>query len=130
MENIYFNAKNSDSLIKKIKTVLTMYQDFNCAIVFNEKDKLQVKIMSNQMTFIDTTGCGENKMTIEELAAIVREGFTQTNKRIDDVEHKVDKLDAKVKGIDQKVDKLDTEVKDIKQKIQNHDKLFKEHGWV
>ncbi|WP_027119618.1 coiled-coil domain-containing protein [[Mycoplasma] testudinis] len=144
MENISFDAKNSETLLKKLKKVLSIYEDFNCTIVFNEKDKLQVKIISNQMTFVDTTGCGGNKMTIEELAAIVREGFAQTNKRIDDVEHKVDKLDAKVKDIDQKVDKLDTEVKDIKQrvdkldtevkdikqKIQNHDKLFKAHGWI
>ncbi len=65
------------------------------------------------------------KVTIDQLAIMVQNGFSGVNKRIDDVEGKVDKLDARVDGIEHNLWQVSDKVSSIKdalirQKIIKH----------
>ncbi|WP_027119524.1 hypothetical protein [[Mycoplasma] testudinis] len=116
MENIHFKAKNADIIQKKIKNVLSMYEKFNCDVIFNEK-KLKITITSDYMIFQDGLINGKINMTLEDLAKLMQAGFNKLDSKIEETENR---FNTKIEETENRLNK----------KLDFHETLFKEHGWI
>lgn len=65
----------------------------------------------------------KQKITIDDLAALVQRGFNGVDQKIDHVDNKIDNLRAEVKeefkDVNGRLDAIETEILDIKKKIDN-----------
>ncbi|WP_052663417.1 hypothetical protein [[Mycoplasma] testudinis] len=157
MENIHFKAKNADIIQKQIKNVLSMYEKFNCDVIFNEKEKLKVTITSDYMIFQDGLINGEINMTLEDLAKLMQAGFNKLDSKIEETENRLKKkieetntkieetenrLNTKIEEtesrlntkIEETENRLNTKIEEtenrLNKKLDFHETLFKEHGWI
>ncbi|WP_052663539.1 hypothetical protein [[Mycoplasma] testudinis] len=150
MENIHFKAKNADIIQKRIKNVLSMYEKFDCDVIFNEKEKLKVTITSDYMIFQDGLINGEINMTLEDLAKLMQAGFNKLDSKIEETENRLNtkieetenRLNTKIEEtenrlntkIEETENRLNTKIEEtenrLNKKLDFHESLFKEHGWM
>ena len=94
-----------EELIKIFR--LTNKSSYNIDIIYLDSKKYEFNIKGD---FMQTS----KKLTLEDLALIVNDGFKNVNARLDKVDARLDKVDVRLDKVDARLDNIEKDVAEIK----------------